>query len=67
LRHFAGTSAAKVSNLKETMDRLGHSTVGASLRYQHTAHGADAAVAEALSALAGTTAKELADATESTG
>ncbi|OBK18653.1 hypothetical protein A5636_01875 [Mycobacterium asiaticum] len=26
LRHFAGTSAARVGNLRETMDRLGHST-----------------------------------------
>ncbi len=43
LRHFAGTSAARVGNLRETMDRLGHSTVKASLRgdcvsaYQHGA------------------------------
>ena len=31
LRHFAGTQAARVGNLRETMDYLGHSTVGASL------------------------------------
>lgn len=52
LRHFAGTSAARVGNLRETMDRLGHSTVKASLRYQSIAAGRDAAVAEALSKLA---------------
>ena len=52
LRHFAGTSAARVGNLRETMDRLGHSTVKASLRYQSIAAGRDAEVAEALSKLA---------------
>jgi hypothetical protein len=34
------------------MARLGHSTVGASLRYQHAAKGRDAAIARALSDLA---------------
>lgn len=53
LRHFAGTSAARVGNLRETMDRLGHSTVKASLRYQSIAAGRDAEVAAALSKLAG--------------
>jgi integrase len=57
LRHFAGTSAARVGNLRETMDRLGHSTVKASLRYQSIAAGRDAEVAEALSKLAETPAK----------
>ena len=52
LRHFAGTQAARVGNLVETMGRLGHSTVSASLRYQQIAHGRDVAVAEALSELA---------------
>jgi integrase len=52
LRHFAGTAAARVGNLRETMDRLGHSTVKASLRYQSIAAGRDAEVAEALSKLA---------------
>jgi integrase len=52
LRHFAGTQAARVGNLRETMDRLGHSTVKASLRYQSIAAGRDAEVAEALSKLA---------------
>ncbi len=32
LRHFAGTQAARVGNLVETMARLGHSTVSASWR-----------------------------------
>lgn len=57
LRHFAGTSAARVSNLRETMDRLGHSTVKASLRYQSIAAGRDAEVAMALSKLAEAPAK----------
>lgn len=52
LRHFAGTQTARVGSLKETMDRLGHSTVAASLRYQGLASGRDVAVAEALSELA---------------
>lgn len=57
LRHFAGTSAARVGNLRETMDRLGHSTVKASLRYQSIAAGRDAEVADALSKLAEVPAK----------
>lgn len=52
LRHFAGTSTARVANLRETMDRLGHKTVRASLIYQAIAQGRDAEVAEALSKLA---------------
>src|SRR6185295_4081558 len=52
LRHFAGTQTARVANLKETMDRLGHSTVKASLGYQAVVSGRDAEVAEALSKLA---------------
>lgn len=51
LRHFSGTQAARVGNLREVMDRLGHSTVSASLRYQQIAQGRDAAVAQALSEL----------------
>jgi integrase len=56
LRHFAGTQTARVGNLRETMDRLGHSTVGASLNYQQMVSGRDVAVAEALSKLAETDA-----------
>jgi integrase len=52
LRHFAGTSTARVGNLVETMGRLGHRTVQASLIYQAIAQGRDAEVAEALSKLA---------------
>jgi integrase len=52
LRHFCGSQTARVGNLVETMARLGHSTVGASLVYQQQVSGRDAAVAEALSKLA---------------
>ncbi|SBS74042.1 Phage integrase family protein [uncultured Mycobacterium sp.] len=52
LRHFAGTQAARVGNLVETMQRLGHSTARASLIYQQVAGGRDAEVAAALSQLA---------------
>ena len=52
LRHFCGTQTACVGNLVETMGRLGHSSVGASLRYQHVVSGHDIEVAEALSKLA---------------
>ena len=55
LRHFTGTQTARVGNLVETMQRLGHSTVGASLLYQQIVSGRDAAVAEALSKLASET------------
>jgi integrase len=52
LRHFAGTQAARVGNLRETMDRLGHSTPRASLIYQSMVDARAAEVAEALSRLA---------------
>ncbi|RIS63380.1 integrase [Mycobacteroides abscessus] len=52
LRHFAGTQVARVGNLVETMNHLGHSTVAASLRYQHQVSGRDVEIAAALSALA---------------
>ncbi|MEZ0355507.1 tyrosine-type recombinase/integrase [Mycobacterium sp. SA01] len=52
LRHFAGTQTARVGNLVETMGRLGHSTVKASLIYQQIVTGRDHEVAEALSKLA---------------
>ena len=51
LRHFAGTQAARVGNLVETMERLGHSTPKASLIYQKVVNGRDAEVAAALSEL----------------
>jgi integrase len=52
LRHFSGTQAARVGNLVETMQRLGHSTQKASLKYQHVVDGRGREVADALSALA---------------
>jgi integrase len=52
LRHFAGTQAARVGNLVETMQRLGHSTVKASLIYQSVVSGRDAEIAAGLSELA---------------
>jgi hypothetical protein len=52
LRHFAGTQAARVGSVAETMSRLGHSTVAASMRYQSMISGRDRALAEALSELA---------------
>lgn len=54
LRHFAGTQAARVGNLVETMQRLGHSTAKASLTYQQIVSGRDRELAEALSTLAAT-------------
>ena len=52
LRHFSGTQIARVGNLAESMARLGHSTVRASLLYQSVVSGRDAEIAAALSALA---------------
>jgi integrase len=51
LRHFAGTQTARVGNLVETMGRLGHTTIKASLVYQGVVSG-DAEIADALSQLA---------------
>lgn len=37
-RHLAGTLTAQAgATVRETMDRLGHSTSEASMRYQHVA------------------------------
>jgi integrase len=55
LRHFAGTRAARVGNLVETMQRLGHSTPKASLIYQQVVSGRDRELAKGLSRLAGMT------------
>jgi integrase len=52
LRHFAGTQAARVGNLVETMQRLGHTTIKASLIYQQVVSGRDREIADRLSALA---------------
>ncbi len=53
LRHTGATLAAQAgATLAELMNRLGHSTVGAALIYQHTAAGRDAEIARRLSAIA---------------
>lgn len=54
LRHTGATMAAMTgATLAELQQRLGHSSVGAALRYQHAAQGRDAEIARLLSALAG--------------
>lgn len=54
LRHVGAVLAAATgATLAELMARLGHSTAGAALRYQHAAAGADARIAARLSELAG--------------
>lgn len=53
LRHTQAVfAAASGATLAELMARLGHSTVGAALRYQYAATGRDAAIAAKLSAFA---------------
>ncbi len=53
LRHTGGTMAAQVgATLRESMDRLGHSTVAAAMRYQHSTESRQAEIAEKLAALA---------------
>ena len=53
LRHTGAVLAASTgATLAELMGRLGHSTPGAALRYQHAAEGRDQIIANALSALA---------------
>jgi integrase len=53
LRHTGAVLAASTgATLAELMGRLGHSTPGAALRYQHAAEGRDAQIAKALSLLA---------------
>jgi integrase len=54
LRHTGATLAAATgATLAELMARLGHSTAGAALRYQHAAAERDKVIAAALSKLAG--------------
>jgi integrase len=56
LRHTGAVLAAQTgATLAELMARLGHSSVGAALRYQHVGRGRDQAIAEALSKMAGDT------------
>jgi len=58
LRHTGATLAAATgATLSELMARLGHSTVGAAMRYQHAAQARDRAIADALSVLANGGAK----------
>lgn len=45
-------AAATGATLAELMARLGHSTPGAAMRYQHAAEGRDLEIARKLSALA---------------
>ncbi len=53
LRHTGAVLAAQVgATLPELMERLGHSTPAAAMRYQHVARGRARAVADALSAMA---------------
>lgn len=53
LRHTAATMAAQTgATLAELMARLGHSTPGAALRYQHAAQARDAEIAARLSQMA---------------
>lgn len=52
LRHYGATRAALAgATLRELQERLGHSTVSAAMRYQHTA-GRDAELAKRMSELA---------------
>jgi integrase len=56
LRHTGATLAAQSgATLAELMNRLGHNSTGAALKYQHIAQGADKRLAAALSDLAGNT------------
>jgi integrase len=53
LRHFGGVMAALAgATTREVMDRLGHTTSTAAMRYQHVAAGRADALSAALSALA---------------
>ncbi|WP_433187775.1 tyrosine-type recombinase/integrase [Actinoallomurus sp. CA-150999] len=53
LRHTGAVLAAATgATLAELMARLGHTTAGAALRYQHAAQDRDRAIADALSKLA---------------
>jgi len=55
LRHTGAVLAAQTgATLAELMGRLGHSTPGAAMRYQHAAADRDAEIAKRLSRLAGT-------------
>lgn len=54
LRHTGATMAAQAgATTRELMDRLGHTTAGVAMRYQHVADGRQAEIARRLSELAG--------------
>ena len=60
LRHTGAVLAASTgATLAELMARLGHSTPGAALRYQHAAQDRDRVIADALSDLVGAQVVEL--------
>lgn len=60
LRHTGATLAAATgATLAELMARLGHSTPGAAMRYQHATQDRDAAIAAALSEFASAKVVEL--------
>ena len=50
--HYAGSMTARVANVREVMDVLGHSTPGTSLKYQHSVSGRAVEIAADLSRLA---------------
>src|SRR5699024_11348504 len=53
LRHTGATLAAQTgAPLADLMNRLGHSTAGAAMRYQHASGDRDKQIAEALSRMA---------------
>lgn len=59
LRHLAGTLTAQAgATLRETMDRLGHSSPQAALRYQHVAASRPRKIASAIDDLIGETEKD---------
>lgn len=67
LRHTGAVLAAATgATLAELMARLGHSTPGAAMRYQHAAADRDKAIAAALSKLAGGTVTPITRATKTT-
>ena len=53
LRHTGAVlAAATEATLSELMQRLGHTTAGAAMRYQHAPRDRDAQIVEALSRIA---------------
>ena len=59
LRHTGAVLAASAgATLAELMNRLGHTTAAVAMRYQHVAQDRDAAIAKALSELAGTRGRQ---------